>query len=153
MKNYLTSILFILFFCITSEYVNGQSFDYDTVKLEMTAAIKAEQNAFKAGDCDKVLEAMEENITFLANGRKAPSKMMIGKFCNSIPRPFKTPTIDKLEIYPLTSDTGYVVRTLEFPKNEKTKTLEYVTKIWKKTDGKWRISHLHSTVKDIPISK
>ena len=78
---------------------------------------------------------------------------MVEKFCNSIPSPFKKPIIDRLDIYPLTIDTGYVVRTLEYPNDDTTKMQEYVTKIWRKTNGVWKISHLHSTVKKVPISK
>lgn len=55
-----------------------------------------------------------------------------------------------MEIYPLSDDSGYTVRTFEYPKDEKTKTLEYVSKIWRKTKEKWKISLLHSTAKEIP---
>jgi hypothetical protein len=62
----------------------------------------------------------------------------------------KINTVDTMEIYPLSDDSGYTVRTWEYPKDEKTKTFEYVSKIWSKTEGKWKISLLHSTAKEIP---
>lgn len=133
--------------------LHAQNTNLDTVKLEIEEAAIKEQNAFKSGDCKQVMDLMEPEITFLANGRKAPSKQMVEKFCNSIPRPFKKTIIDRLDISPLTIDTGYVVRTLEYPNDDTTKMKEYVTKIWRKTNGVWKISHLHSTVKKVPISK
>ena len=150
MKNKLNIfILFVLCLGFASLYAQ----ELETVKSEIKTAEEKEQNAFKNGNCSEVLEVMEDNITFLANGRRAPSKDIIGKFCKSIPRPFKKPTTDKLEVYTLSEASGYTIKTLEYPKNDSTKIEEFVTKIWKKSNGKWKISHLHSTVKEVPISK
>ena len=136
-------------------YVTGwtQEFDEEVIKAEIQKAALTEQAAFKKGDCDQVLAMMSDDITFLANGRRVPSKQVVGKFCNSIPRPFKKATTNQLDIYALSATTGYVIRTLKYPKDETTMMLEYVTKIWKKTDGNWKITHLHSTVKEKPDSK
>ncbi|WGK65422.1 nuclear transport factor 2 family protein [Croceiramulus getboli] len=153
MKNYLKSIPVALFFLCLSTHVFSQSFDKDKVKMEIEQSALLEQDAFKNGRCEEVLNLMSDDITFLANGRKVPSKMVVGKFCNSIPRPFKTATLDQLEIIPLSETSGYVIRTLEYPKDEETNTTEYVTKIWKKMDGEWKITHLHSTVKEVPVAK
>ncbi len=125
----------------------------EIIESEIQEIVLKEQEAFKNGDCNQVLALMEDDITFLANGRRAPSKDIIGKFCRSIPRPFKTATFDKLDVYALTNETAYAIRTLEYPNDEKTKMQEYVTKIWKKTNGQWKISHLHSTVKEVSITK
>jgi len=122
----------------------------EAVKSEIKEAAMTEQAAFKKGDCEKVLALMSDDITFLANGRKVPSKQVVGKFCNSIPRPFKTAQVNTMDVYPLSETTGYVIRTLKYPKDENTMMLEYVTKIWKKIDGNWKITHLHSTVKEMP---
>ncbi|NHF60857.1 SnoaL-like domain-containing protein [Flavobacteriaceae bacterium TP-CH-4] len=135
----------------TINRTSAQTEDMEAVKTEIQATALREQQAFKSGDCTTVLNLMESDITFLANGRRVPSKGVVGKFCNSIPRPFKKPTMDTLQIYPLSSDTGYAIRTLEYPKDEKTKMKEFVTKIWRKTNGEWKISHLHSTVRELPI--
>lgn len=129
--------------------VYAQTIDFDLVKYEVNQAVTKEQNAFKKGDCDTVLSLMDDNITFLANGRRAPSKEMIGRFCNAANRPFKTPLFDTIDIYPLRNDTAYTIRKLEFLKDETTKVEEFVTKIWKKTDGNWKIVHLHATVKEL----
>lgn len=142
----------ILFFLITSYTMcNGQT--DSSIRTEIKTAAFMEQNAFKNGKCSEVIEYMDDNISFLANGKRVASKTIIEKFCNSIPRPFKTPILDKLDIYPLTNDTGYTIRTLEYPYDENTKKQEFVTKIWRKTNGKWKISHLHSTVKKVPLNK
>ena len=153
MKNRIIQSILLLTILFHSTNLFSQNFEANKVKLEIQEAALSEQNAFKNGDCEIVLNHMAEDITFLANGKKVPSKKVVGKFCNSIPRPFKTALIDKLDIYPLTETTAYVIRTLEYLKDEKTKMSEYVTKIWKKTDGEWKITHLHSTVKEVPIKK
>ncbi|MAM28450.1 MAG: hypothetical protein CMC13_05445 [Flavobacteriaceae bacterium] len=118
-----------------------------SIKTEIELAVAKEQNAFKNGDCDTVLSMMDDDITFLANGNKVPSKQVIGTFCNSMPRPFKTPLSDNIEVFPLTNTSAYTIRTLEFSKDDTTNIQELVTKIWKKTDGIWKITHLHSTAK------
>tara|TARA_R110002073_G_scaffold279026_1_gene442831 strand:+ start:70811 stop:71272 length:462 start_codon:yes stop_codon:yes gene_type:complete len=152
MKSMKTLIVGIILIFNISNTIKAQTLDLENVKSELKEAALKEQNAFKKGDCDQVLSLMENDITFLANGRKVPSKQIVGKFCNSIPRPFKTALIDKLDIYPLTNESGYTIRTLEYPNDEETKMQEYVTKIWRKANGKWKISHLHSTVKKVPIT-
>ncbi|WP_157809515.1 DUF4440 domain-containing protein [Ulvibacter sp. MAR_2010_11] len=124
----------------------------ESIKSELQEATNKEQLAFKNGDCQEVVDSMESDITFIANGNKVPSKAVIQKFCNSIPRPFKKATIDNLDIYPLTNETGYTIRTLEYQKDSQIKILEYVTKIWRKSDGKWKITHFQSTLKEISIS-
>jgi ketosteroid isomerase-like protein len=139
-------ILFLLMSCYT--ICNGQT--DSSIRSEIEAATLQEQKAFKNGKCTEVLESMDDDISFLANGKKIPSKTVIEKFCNSIKRPFKTPTVEKLDIYPLSDTSGYTVKTLEYTNNDNTKTQEFVTKIWQKTDGKWKITHLHSTVKKVP---
>ncbi|MDP5082568.1 MAG: nuclear transport factor 2 family protein [Winogradskyella sp.] len=131
----------------------GHSQELELTKLEIKDVALQEQNAFKQGNCGKVLELMTDDITFLANGKKIPSKSIIGKFCNSISRPFEKPTIEKLEIYPLTKETGYTIKTLQYISDDKTQMQEHVTKIWKKTNGNWKIHHLHSTIKQVPSSE
>lgn len=96
---------------------------------------------------------MDENITFYANGRHAPSKEMISMLCQKIPRPFNELGSENLEVYPLTANSGYVVRKLEYDKNDRIKVKEVVTKIWKKSNDQWKIVHLHSTVKEVPIDQ
>ncbi|HBR53613.1 MAG TPA: hypothetical protein DEA82_05260 [Flavobacteriaceae bacterium] len=120
-----------------------------SIKTEIELAVAKEQNAFKNGDCDTVLSMMDDDITFLANGNKVPSKHIISKFCNSMPRPFKTPLSDNIEVFPLTNTSAYTIRTLEFSKDDTANIQELVTKIWKKTDGIWKITHLHSTAKEM----
>ncbi|WP_299278192.1 amidohydrolase family protein [uncultured Psychroserpens sp.] len=152
MKTLKTIITLSLIFNFVNS-LNAQNLNLKIIKTEIELSEFKEQEAFKKGQCDRVLEAMEDDISFLANGKKIPSKTIIEKFCKSIPRPFKTPTVSTLDIYPLTNESGYTIKTLEYPLDEGTKIQEYVTKIWRKTKGKWKISHLHSTVKEVPIIK
>ncbi len=99
MKNLTITLATVMLFTASLE-ATVQEFDAEKVKSEIAAAVAAEQAAFKSGDCDTVLDHMDDQITFLANGRRAPSKAVVGKFCASIPRPFQKPTIDQREIYP-----------------------------------------------------
>jgi ketosteroid isomerase-like protein len=149
MKALKVSLLGCIFITISPSILVAQTTDLVEVKGEINIAVTNEQNAFKNGDCDKVLEIMDDNITFLANGKRIPSKEIIGNFCNAIKRPFRNPILDKLDIYPLSNITAYTVRTLEYQKSETSKIHEFVTKIWKKIDDQWKIVHLHSTVKEI----
>lgn len=149
MKTIKTILLIAMFVVISANTSNAQTTDFIQVKAEIKQAATQEQNAFRNGECEIVLALMDNNITFLANGRRAPSIEMISKFCGTIKRPFKEPILDSIETYPLTNDSGYSIRTLEYPKSETTKMQEFVTKIWKKIDGQWKIIHLHSTVKEI----
>ena len=149
MKLFTTSLVVGLCMAVA---VQAQDLDLTQAKAAIEAMALKEQQAFKNGDCDTVLSLMEEEITFLANGRRVPSKQVVGKFCNSLKRPFKPAEVDELVIYPLTDHSGYTIRTLEYTVNEK-KTKEFVTKIWRKKEGAWKITHLHSTAKQAPTPK
>ena len=149
----LNTIISLSFALQFSSAVIAQSSNLDIVKTEIERSELKEQEAFKKGHCNDVLEAMEDDISFIANGNRIPSKAVIEKFCNSIPRPFKKPTVSQLDVYPLTNTSGYTIKTLEYPLDENKKIQEYVTKIWRKTNDIWKISHLHSTVKEVPIVK
>jgi len=148
-KNKLLTCFLVLSTAIT---LNAQTIDLESVKSEITEAALKEQDAFKNGDCAQVMDMMEPNVTFLANGNSVLSKKIIEKFCNSLPRPFKKAIVDTLEVYPLTMESGYTIRRLEYENDAETKMQEFVTKIWRKTNGHWKIRHLHSTVKKVSIS-
>ena len=141
--------LLIFIFGISMCQITYAQLDVEQLKRELKEVTAKEQQAFKKGDCTKVLDMMEDSITFLANGNRVPSKEVIGKFCNSLPRPFQKPMSDALEFYVLDSTSGYSLRNLVYLNKKGIKIQEYVTKIWRKTDGQWKISHLHSTVKEL----
>ena len=108
-----------------------------------------EIEAFKSGECDKFIDLFDDNITFYADGRKAPNKEMILGFCKRVPRPFEKPSSIEMEYFPLTKNSAFVVRTMEFAKDEKVYKKEFVTKIWVKGSNGWKITHLHSTIKKL----
>ncbi len=130
-----------------SKTAYAQNTDLFSVKVEIEQAAAMEQAAFETGDCETLISFFDDSVSFYANGNKAPSKEMIASFCKNIPRPFKNKS-DKilLEVFPLSENTGYTVRTF-WGKEEPSKIVEVVTKIWKKTDSKWKIIHFQSTVK------
>lgn len=142
--------IFLVFFLSVSFISYAQNSSLDKVKLQIEALTLKEQNAFKAGDCETVMSLMADNIVFYANGRNVPSKDMINAFCQRIPRPFKETAVSNLEIHVLNENAGFVVRTLEFDKDDHIKVKEVVTKIWSNTIDGWKMVHLQSTVKEVP---
>ena len=70
--------------------------------------------------------------------------------CQKMPRPFGKPALSDTKIYVLTKDSGYVVRMMELAKDDGIiYRKEVITKIWKRTKDGWKMTHLHSTVKDV----
>jgi len=126
--------------------INAQEKNIEDLKSEIIEVSEKEINAFKSGDCQALDGFIDEKATFYMNGRKAPNKQMILGFCRQVQRPFEKPSLTEMEYMPISDNTAYVVRTMEFSKDEKIYKKEIVTKIWVKgTDG-WKIMHLHSTI-------
>ncbi|THD69809.1 hypothetical protein E7Z59_05640 [Robertkochia marina] len=144
-------ILVSLMFIGSTQSLFAQDASLEKARQEVQKLTEKEQQAFSNGNCEVVLDLMSENITFYANGNPSPPREMIRKFCEKVPRPFKTPEQETLKYYPLNSETVYVVRTMEYTKNANTRIKEIVTKIWNMENGAWKIVHLHSTVKEIPL--
>ncbi len=149
MKNLISLPLILLIFGINGN-LQGQDNSLEMVKQEVKEVTLKEQEAFKNGDCDTVMSLMADNITFHANGRPAVPKSVVERFCYNIPRPFQKASKQNLSVYPLNKDVAYVVRTLEYDKNEEVKISETVTKIWNRIDGKWMMVHLQSTIIEVP---
>jgi len=145
-KKYLFGLVFLIAF---SGLICAQDNSLELVKLEVKKATLKEQQALKNGDCETLLSMMDDKITFYANGRPAAPKNMIGVFCKNLPRPFSELTSDSLDVYALTQNSAYVVRKIEYNKNDKTKIKEVVTKIWRKSGDGWKMIHLQSTVKEV----
>ena len=143
-----STILLYMVFCIGMN-LRAQDHHLEFVTAEIKQITEIEIEAFKKGDCDKAIDFMDDDITFYGNGRKAPSKEMIKNFCSRLTRPFEKPSSVDTKFYPLTEKSAYVVRTMEFAKNEKVYKKEIVTKVWKKGNNGWKIMHLHSTIKQI----
>ena len=141
--------------------LNLLSQELDSKQVQSIKAVIAymhqqEQEAFKEGDCDKVLSFFDQNVQFYAVGRKAPSWEFIGKFCQQIPRPFPEAGEIKDEIYVTSPTTAYLVRTVDLsPENPGSKEFkkEVITKIWKETPNGWKIVHFHSSVNTIKIDR
>jgi SnoaL-like domain len=122
----------------------------ETVRAEIQQMNDKEQNAFINGSCDELMTLMDESITFIINGRKAPSKGFIKNMCQKMPRPFGKPALSNTKIYVLSKDSGYVVKMMELAKDDGViYKKEVITKIWRKTIDGWKMAHLHSTVKDV----
>ena len=115
---------------------------------ELLAIVQEEQKAFEEGDCQKVESMMVEEITFYANGRKM-SREQIGRFCRSIKRPFgagRAPIEDTITPYLVNENLGFTVRDFRWHDESELVVHEVVTKIWKKSEGRWKMIHFQSTV-------
>ncbi len=115
---------------------------------ELLAVAHEEQEAFREGDCDKVLSLMAEDITFYTNSRKM-SREQIGKFCRSMERPFsagRTPISDTITPYKVSETLGYTVREFRFHNKDDRVVQETVTKIWLKGEDGWKMIHFQATV-------
>ena len=132
-----------------SSCIQVQEENLEDVKSIIIELSEREINAFKSGDCATMINLFADNITFYANGRKAPNKEMILGFCKRIPRPFEEPSYLQTEYIPISNNSAYLIRTMEFSDGEKVNKKEVVTKIWIKGKDGWKISHLHSTIKKI----
>lgn len=146
MNNFKSTILFLTVLWIGSS-LQAQEENLDLVETEIRQITEIEIEAFKTGDCEKATSFMDNNITFYGNGRKVPSKKIIKKFCFGLNRPFEKPSSIETNYYPLSKNSAYVIRTMEFHKDEELYKKEIVTKVWRKGKDGWKIIHLHSTIK------
>ena len=146
--NFRVLALLLLTLLVTLK-TNAQNENLGEIKSEIMDMTQLEIEAFKSGECDKFIDLFDDNITFYADGRKAPNKEMILGFCKRVPRPFEKPSSTEMEYFPLTKNSAFVVRTMEFAKDEKVYKKEFVTKIWVKGSNGWKITHLHSTIKKL----
>lgn len=150
MKNTIYTKISIVFLAIGSSFsINAQEYNAEDIKLKIKEVSEKEINAFKTGDCKTLSSFIDDNATFYLNGKKAPSKKMIIGFCNSIERPFEQAAKVEMEYLPISKNSGYAVRTMEFSKEGKAYKREIVTKIWVKGENGWKIVHLHSTITDL----
>lgn len=120
-----------------------------SIKAEIESLITQEQDAFIKGECDKVVALYAKEVTFFANGRRAPSREFIERFCNQIPRPFQRTGEMKDAVIVLSSSTAYAIREITFPPanaDEKEFKKEVVTKLFSKGKEGWRITHFHSSI-------
>ena len=146
MKKYLFHFIFL--WGVIS-FSHAQEHPLAHVKSEIMALSEQEINAFRSGDCQTMIDFLADDVSFYANGNKAPGKEMIFGFCKRIARPFETPSKLETEYFPISEHSAYVVRIMEFSKDDNVYKKEIVTKIWVKGESGWKIVHLHSTIKEL----
>ena len=126
----------------------------EKIKLEIIELNKQEREAFTNGECDKVISFFDKNVSFYANGRKVPSLEFVHSFCKRIKRPFEKGAEINDQVYVLSESVVNNVKYIELPitsADDKTRNVEVVTRIWKKTADGWKIVHFHSSVSAIPV--
>lgn len=148
---YLTRYTFRFYIIFSLSAIGfAQEQSLESVRAEIQQINDKEQEAFINGNCEELMTLMDDDITFIINGKKAPSKGFIMNMCKKMPRPFGKPALSDTKIYALTKDSGYVIRMMELAKDDGIiYRKEVITKIWKKTKDGWKMTHLHSTVKDV----
>jgi hypothetical protein len=120
-----------------------------SIKAEIESLLNQEQEAFIKGECNKVVVLYATEVTFFANGRRAPSRDFIERFCNQIPRPFQRTGEIKDAVIVLSSTAAYAIREITFPPvnaDQKEFKKEVVTKLFTKSKEGWKITHFHSSV-------
>ncbi len=145
MKRPANTALLLALFLSSMLIVNAQTNELTSVKSKIMELTDIEIDAFKTGDCQTMGDLIDDNATFYLDGMKAPKEMIIG-FCKRIQRPFEAPSKVTSEFLPISNNSAYVVRIMEFSKDGKLYKKEIVTKIWVKGEDGWKIAHLHSTI-------
>lgn len=147
MKNNAYRIAWLLILTVGLNFnLNAQINTLNDVRNEITTVSEKEINAFKMGDCQTLGNFIDDNATLFLNGKRAPGKKMLIGFCRNIERPFEKASKVEMEYIPISYNSAYVIRTMEFSKNEKIYKREIVTKIWVRGESGWKIVHLHSTI-------
>ncbi|MEP2668687.1 MAG: nuclear transport factor 2 family protein [Cyclobacteriaceae bacterium] len=141
-------VLLLLVLSVGTITLYAQQENLESVKAKIKELSEIEIDAFKNGDCEIMLNLLDDNISFYANGKKASKEMVLG-FCKGLPRPFEKPSHLDIEYIPISSNSAYVIRIMDFSKDGMVYKKEIVTKIWVKGIDGWKIVHLHSTIKEL----
>lgn len=130
-----------------------QMLDEERASIERTIAdsLRAEKQAFGAGDCEAALGFLAEDSHFVVGGRTMP-KAAMQALCARIATkgaPFER-EVEQDEVYVLSSDAAYTVTTyaVGHPSQgtQTTPSTQVVTKVWALRDGRWRIVHFHESM-------
>jgi ketosteroid isomerase-like protein len=149
-------LIFFFFIVQLNQVVNAQlsADEKEKIKAQIVELNRQEREAFTNGDCDKVISFFDKNVSFYANGRKAPSLEFIHNFCNRIKRPFEKGAEINDQVTVLSETVANNVKFIELPlktPDDKTRNVEVVTRIWNKTSEGWKIVHFHSSVTTLPV--
>ena len=123
------------------------------VDREVRDALTAEQAAFDAKDCAKVVEFFTDRSPLLVvSGRTMPNRNVLRMACTGMianraqsPRRLKEHVINVLS-----PEVAYSVTHDDVPVPAGGTTAQVVTKIWVKQDGAWLIAHMHESVRAAP---
>ncbi|MDZ7715501.1 MAG: hypothetical protein U5J95_04745 [Balneolaceae bacterium] len=136
----LCSLIFLSSSSIYAQELSKKEVSHIQAKIKKLDAM--EQEAFKQGDCEKVISYFDKNITFYANGRKAPSLEFILNFCKQIPRPFGQTGMISDSIHVLSEKVAYTIRQIEFEPEKGADNKETFQNTGTKTKKDRRSTHL-----------
>lgn len=112
----------------TATTLHGQEGSLESVKMKIKELSEIEIDAFRNGECETMLNLLDDDISFYTNGKKASKEMVLG-FCKQIPRPFEKPSHLETEYIPISSNSAYVIRIMDFSKDGIVYKKEIVTKM------------------------
>lgn len=122
-------VLLLLVLSVGTITLYAQQENLESVKAKIKELSEIEIDAFKNGDCEIMLNLLDDNISFYANGKKASKEIVLG-FCKGLTRPFEKPSHLDIEYIPISSNSAYVIRIMDFSKDGMVYKKEIVTKIW-----------------------
>ena len=112
----------------------------------------AEVGAFSSGDCDRVVEFYaDRSPLFVVSGRTMPDRAALAAACPRLVAgrpPGATREIASEVIHVLGPDAAYSVTEFRLPvRGEPGVTRpQFVTKLWSRAGGTWKIVHVHESV-------
>lgn len=126
-------------------------FDHDPVVAEIEASLRAEIASFESKDCDAVVAFYEDREPlFVVGGRTMPGRADLSAACPGITARIPdgaTRPVASEHIYALSPRSGYSVTEFRIPSGPGgPPTSQFVTKVWSKAGGSWRIVHVHESV-------
>jgi uncharacterized protein (TIGR02246 family) len=125
----------------------------ETIRAEIEAIQDQRNKAFVDGDCERVVELFDENVTFYTRGRRVPSLQAVLNFCRQIERPFPETAARRTRINVLSDDAAYIIQNFEFPSDGadgvSVMVHEVITSIWSKGSDGWKIVHFHVSIDPI----
>ncbi|MEQ9400227.1 MAG: nuclear transport factor 2 family protein [Longimicrobiales bacterium] len=118
---------------------------------EIEASLRAEIESFESKDCDAVLTFYEDREPlFVVGGKTMPGLADLRAACPGITARIPdgaTRPVASDYIHALSPRSGYSVTEFRIPSRPGgPPTSQFVTKVWSKTGGSWRIVHVHESV-------
>ena len=135
------SLLVLL--ALTTLPAEAQSADTTRASEELANAARSFQRLYMGGadeDCDGILAAIDDDVVFQENG-KVWTREELAQFCPHLPFKDVIDSTSSHEI--LTDELAYdFVSELYWGANRKDTFRETISRVWRRSDGAWKIVHM-----------